>query len=57
MIYERAIGKETIFYVIPVKSILGKLPVVPVGDTGTIRDVLELTLPVLIFVFSDLPHD
>ena len=24
------------FYVLPVKSILGKLPVVPVGDTGTI---------------------
>ena len=24
------------FYVIPVEYILGKLPVVPVGDTGTI---------------------
>ena len=24
------------FYVLPVESILGKLPVVPVGDTGTI---------------------
>ncbi len=25
-----------VFYVFPVESILGKLPVVPVGDTGTI---------------------
>jgi hypothetical protein len=25
-----------VFYVLPVDSILGKLPVVPVGDTGTI---------------------
>ncbi len=25
-----------ILYVIPIQSILGKLPVVPVGDTGTI---------------------
>ncbi len=24
------------FYVLPVESILGKLPVVPLGDTGTI---------------------
>ncbi len=24
------------FYVLPVETILGKLPVVPVGDTGTI---------------------
>ena len=24
------------FYVLPVENILGKLPVVPVGDTGTI---------------------
>ena len=36
MIYERSMGREHIFYVVPVKSILGKLPVVPVGDTGTI---------------------
>jgi hypothetical protein len=25
-----------VFYVLPMESILGKLPVVPVGDTGTI---------------------
>jgi hypothetical protein len=25
-----------ILYVIPIQSVLGKLPVVPVGDTGTI---------------------
>ncbi len=41
MIYERESGPNEImifllFYVIPVKSILGKLPVVPVGETGTI---------------------
>ena len=36
MIYERSMGREHIFYVVPVKSILGKLPVVPVGDTVTI---------------------
>ena len=28
--------KKPILYVIPVESILGKLPVVPVGDTATI---------------------
>ncbi len=28
--------KRPILYVIPIESILGKLPVVPVGDTGTI---------------------
>ena len=28
--------KKPILYVIPIDSILGKLPVVPVGDTGTI---------------------
>ncbi len=28
--------KKLILYVIPIDSILGKLPVVPVGDTGTI---------------------
>ncbi len=28
--------KKPILYVIPIQSILGKLPVVPVGDTGTI---------------------
>ena len=35
MIYERRIGQE-VFYILPVSSILGKLPVVPVGNTGTI---------------------
>ena len=35
MIYERESGPHEILYVIPVWSILGKLPVVPVGDTGT----------------------
>ncbi len=28
--------KKPVLYVIPVEHILGKLPVVPVGDTGTI---------------------
>ena len=34
VIYERESGPHEILYVIPVKSILGKLHVVPVGDTG-----------------------
>ncbi len=33
--YERKTDSQ-VFYVLPVESILGKLPVVPVGDTGTI---------------------
>lgn len=33
--YERQVGHE-VFYVLPISSLLGKLPVVPVGDTGTI---------------------
>jgi hypothetical protein len=28
--------KKPILYVIPIQSILGKLPLVPVGETGTI---------------------
>ena len=28
--------KKPVLYVIPIQSIMGKLPVVPVGDTGTI---------------------
>ena len=28
--------KKPVLYVIPIEHILGKLPVVPVGDTGTI---------------------
>ena len=34
-LYEQRVGKE-IFYVLPVEHILGKVPVVPVGPTGTI---------------------
>ena len=33
--YERKQDSQ-VFYVLPVEYILGKLPVVPVGDTGTI---------------------
>ena len=35
--------KKPILYVIPIQSILGKLPVVPVGDTGTIPHHLRNT--------------
>ena len=35
MLYERRQNKQ-VLYVIPISSILGKLPLVPVGDTGTI---------------------
>jgi len=34
-VYERQTDSQ-VFYVIPVEYILGKLPVVPIGDTGTI---------------------
>ncbi len=34
IVYERRPDNQ-VFYVLPVESILGKLPVVPVGDTGT----------------------
>jgi hypothetical protein len=33
--------KKPILYVIPIESILGKLPVVPVGDPGTIQHSLR----------------
>ncbi len=33
--YERKTDSQ-VFYVLPVESIFGKLPVVPVDDTGTI---------------------
>ncbi len=35
MVYERKQDSQ-VFHNLPVESILGKLPVVPVGDTGTI---------------------
>jgi hypothetical protein len=35
IVYERKKDSQ-VFFVLPVESILGKLPVVPVGDTGTI---------------------
>ena len=34
MIYERK--QQQVLYVVPVSSILGRLALVPVGDTGTI---------------------
>ncbi len=34
IVYE--LDKKPVLYVIPIEHILGKLPVVPVGDTGTI---------------------
>ena len=34
-VYERRPDNQ-VFYVLPVESILGKLPVVPVGETGAI---------------------
>ena len=41
MMYECESEPHEILYVIPVKSILGKLPVVPVGDTGTIPHTMR----------------
>ncbi len=35
IVYERRPDNQ-VFYVLPVELILGKLPVVPVGETGTI---------------------
>ena len=35
LIYETLLGKE-VMYVLPITSILGRLPVVRAGDTGTI---------------------
>ena len=35
MLYERKQNQQ-VFYVIPTSSILGKLPLIPFGDTGTI---------------------
>ncbi len=35
IVYERRPDNQ-VFYVLPVESILGKLPVVPVGETGMI---------------------
>ncbi len=35
IVYERQPDNQ-VFYVLPAESILGKLPVVPVGDTGRI---------------------
>ena len=44
MLYERKQNQQ-VLYVIPISSILGKLPLIPFGDTGTIpfsmRDELD----------------
>jgi hypothetical protein len=42
--------KKSILYVVPIHSILGKLPVVPAGDTGTIQHRMRN-------VFSGAPGD
>ncbi len=36
---------KPILYVVPIQSIIGKLPVVPVGDTGTIPHHMCNTFP------------
>jgi hypothetical protein len=40
IVYER-LPDNQVFYVLSVESILGKLPVVPVGETGTIPYCME----------------
>jgi hypothetical protein len=40
IVYER-LPDNQVLYVLPVESILGKLPVVPVGETGTIPYCME----------------
>ncbi len=40
IVYERRPDSQ-VFYVLPVELILGKLPVVPVGDTGTIPNCIR----------------
>ncbi len=35
--------KKPVLFVIPIQSILGKLPVVPVGDTGTVPHSMRNT--------------
>ena len=42
--------KKPVLYVIPIQSILGKLPVVPVGDTGTVPHRMRN-------IFSGAPGD
>jgi hypothetical protein len=37
--------RKTVLYVIPAEHILGKLPLVPVGDTGTIQHHLRNLFP------------
>ena len=37
--------RKPVLYVIPIQNILGKLPVVPVGDTGTILHNLRNLFP------------
>ena len=37
--------RKPVLYVIPIQNILGKLPVVPVGDTGTIPHHLRNVFP------------
>ena len=37
--------KKPILYVVPIQSILGKLSLVPVGDTGTIPHRMRNTFP------------
>jgi len=37
--------KKPVLYVVPVESILGKLPVVPVGDFGTVPHGMRAQFP------------
>ena len=44
MVYELDY-KKPVLYIVPMQSILGKLPVLPVGDTGTIPHRMRNAFP------------
>ena len=46
IIYERRREiNHQVLYVVPIESILGRLPVVPIGDTGTIPHASRADFP------------
>ena len=54
LVYEPQHGKE-VLYVVPVSSVLGRLPVVCAGDTGTIPFRLALFLSDTVKDFETVP--
>ena len=55
IVYERRPDNQ-VFYVLPVELILGKLPVAPVGETGTIPYCMRHSMRRILSALHSIPE-